>query len=375
MSELPKLYWMKGRCRNVNENAFSKVERLVHLEELDRIVSAQKEIAIKINLSEMGNDHYLPPMYLAYLYRYFKEMAAVPVITDSGSLFKGSRFSGYDWGKTILMKGLPGGDLFDNQIFQAGGYTNEEGHFFPSEGEHLGGMEIGSVALECQNILVLSHVTAHPLIGIAGAILNFGWGLLTATGKLRIHECLDIEYDEDRCDHCRICVPYCPTGAISVPEGSSKIAFDSRLCNACLGCLITCPHGAIRINPEGIPMFQECIAEAALTVKKHLLGQAFFVNFLMSVTPQTDEHPFSDVPFVPELGILASEDPVALDWATYQMIVSSPGVAGSVAEELNVLERGQDKIKAITGQTPERLIETAEELGLGTRKAEFLSAG
>lgn len=238
-----------------------------------------------------------------------------------------------------------------------------------------GGVEIGSVVLESPNLLVLSHVTAHPLLGIAGALLNLGWGLLTATGKLRIHECLDVEYDEERCDHCKVCVSYCPTGAITVPEGTSRIAFDSRLCNACLGCLITCPHDAISINPEGIPMYQECIAEAAITVKNNLMGQAFFVNFLMSVTPQTDEHPFSDVPFVPELGILASEDPVALDWATYQMILSSPGVAGSVAEELKVLERGQDKIKAITGQTPERLFETAEELGLGTRKAEFLSAG
>jgi uncharacterized Fe-S center protein len=236
-------------------------------------------------------------------------------------------------------------------------------------------MEVGSLPMECRHLVVFSHVTAHPLLGMAGALLNLGWGLLTATGKLRIHEVLDVEYNEERCDHCKICVPFCPTGAISVPEGSTKIVFESRLCNSCLGCLITCPHGAIRINPEGIPVYQECIAEAALTVRKNLLGQAFFVNFLMSVTPQTDEHPFSDVPFVPDLGILASEDPVALDWATYQMMISSPGVAGSAAEESNALERGSDKVKAITGQTPERLIEHAEKLGLGTRKAEFLSSG
>jgi uncharacterized Fe-S center protein len=342
---------------------------------MTRMFVPEREIGIKINVSEMGYDRYLPPMFLSLIYKHLRELATVPVVTDSGSLFNGSRSTGYRWADTVLMKGYPIADLLDNQVFLAGGYTNEEGNFTPCAGDHLGGVEVGSVPLDCQHLLVLSHVTAHPLMGIAGAIYNLGWGLLTSTGKLRIHEYLDMEYDEARCDHCQVCVPFCPTGAISTSQDPSRIQFDARICNSCLGCVISCPHAAFRVQPDGIPTYQEGMVEAAHTVRSVVEGHAFFVNFLMAVTPQTDEYPYADVPFIPDLGILASEDPVALDWATYQMITRSPGTAGSVSEELNVLERGQDKIKAITGQTLDRMITYAEKLGLGSREAELFSSG
>ena len=105
-----------------------------------------------------------------------------------------------------------------------------------------------------------------------------------------------------------------------------------------------------------------------------LRGRAFFINFLSSVTPQPDDYPFSDIPFIPDLGILASEDPVAADWASYQMIVRAPGIPGSIAQNLDVLEKGQDKIKAITGQTSMEMLDYAEQMELGSRMFEFLSS-
>ena len=113
--------------------------------------------------------------------------------------------------------------------------------------------------------------------------------------------------------------------------------------------------------------------EAAHTVFHKLRGKAFFINFLQSVTPQPDEYPYSDIPFIPDLGIIASDDPVAADWATYQMIVQSPGIPGSIAQNLDVLAKGQDKLQAITGQTPERMLAYAEEMALGSRTFEFLA--
>jgi uncharacterized Fe-S center protein len=105
-----------------------------------------------------------------------------------------------------------------------------------------------------------------------------------------------------------------------------------------------------------------------------LRGKAFFLNFMQSVTPQPDEYPYSDIPFVPDLGIIASDDPVAADWATYQMIVQSPGIPGSIAQNLDVLAKGQDKLKAITGQTPERMLAYAEEMAVGSRKIQLLAS-
>lgn len=370
---MSKVYWIKGRSGSIYKDIVSKIDVLLSMGEMARLVVEEESLAIKINLSELGYGHYLRPIVVSTLFEKLRAMGAKPCVTDACSLFKGSRFDGYTWHDSALVQGFSNGEIFDQQLMLAGGYTNEEGKFWPSEGEHLGGVELGSLLTDTGNIVVLSHVTAHPLLGLAGAICNLGLGFVTKSGKLRVHACLEIEYDEEKCENARLCLPFCPTGAIS--EGDPKISFDPRICNKCLGCFIACPHGAIRVKPEGIPVFQESVVEAAHTTMKNLRGDAFFINFLSSVTPQTDEYPYSDVPFIPELGILASEDPVAIDWATYQFIVRSPGIPGSVAQDLNVLEKGQDKIKAITGHTPEHMLEYAEKMNLGSRKIDFLVSG
>lgn len=314
----------------------------------------------------------MPPILVSTLFEKLRTVGTRPVITDSGTLYKGSRFNGFDWTNTALVTGYSPGETYDNQVLLVGGYTNEEGRFYSSEGKHLGGVELGSLVTDTGNLAVLSHVTAHPLLGLAGAVSNLGLGLLTSTGKSRVHSFLEIEFNEDKCDNCKVCLPYCPTG--SIIDGSAKISFQPETCNGCLGCFMVCPQGALTPKPERIRNFQECVVEAARTVTDNLRGGAFFVNFLMSVTPQSDDYPFSDIPFVPDLGILASDDPVALDWITYQMITRSPGVPGSMADTLGVLEKGQDKIEAVTGQNPLHWIEYAESLNLGTRECEFLTS-
>ena len=105
---------------------------------------------------------------------------------------------------------------------------------------------------------------------------------------------------------------------------------------------------------------------------KQIARPGLFINILQSVTPQPDEYPYSDIPFIPDLGIIASDDPVAADWATHQMIKQSPGIPGSIAQDLDVLAKGQDKLKAITGQSPEHMLTYAEEMALGNRKFQFL---
>jgi uncharacterized Fe-S center protein len=368
---MANVYWIKARSENIQKNIVSKIDALLGLPELARLVIPDESLAIKFNLSELGYGHYLPPVIAATLFTKTRAMGARTLITDSGSLFKGSRFDGYNWSENAVVMGFNNGETFDNQLMLAGGYTNEEGKFWTVDGEYLAGVEIGSLLTDTGNLVVLSHITAHPLLGIAGAINNLGLGLLTNSGKLKIHSCLEIRYDNNSCDHCGECLSFCPTGAISGKPG--EVQFDLRICNQCLGCYMSCPHGAVTIDPEGIPTFQNCVVDAALAVKNSMRGQAFFINVLHSVTPQSDDYPFSDIPFIPDLGIIASEDPVAADWATYQMITRAPGIPGSIAQNLDVLEKGQDKIKAITGQTPTEMLKYAQKMELGSNVFEFLS--
>ncbi len=369
---MANVYWIKGRSENIRKNIISKIDALLHLEELARLVVPEESLALKINLGELGYSHALPPIITSSLFTKTRAMGARTLVTDSGSLFKGSRFDGYNWMENAQLMGYSNGETYDNQMMLAGGYTNEEGKFWPGEGDYLAGVEIGSLLTDIGNLVVLSHVTAHPLLGLAGALNSLGLGFLTNSGKLKIHASLQMGLDPDICNHCGECLPFCPTTAVS--EKSGQVFFDKRICNGCLGCLVSCPYNAVKIDPEGIAEFQKCVVDAAHTVIHKLRGRAFFINFLSSVTPQTVDYPYSDIPFIPDMGIIASEDPVAADWATYQMIIRSPGVPGSIAQQLEILEKGQDKLEAITGQTPVEMLEYAEKMKLGSKRFEFLSS-
>ncbi len=368
---MANVYWIKGRSENIRKNLISKIDTLMHLEELSNLMVPESSLAIKFNLSEIGYGHYLPPVIFTTLFEKARTQGVKPVLTDGCSIFKGSRFDGFTWTESTLLLGFSNGEFFHNQLMQSGGFTNEEGNFWSAEGRYLAGIDIGSLLININNLLVVSHVTAHPLLGLSGAVANLGLGFLTASGRLRLHGFLKIAYDANKCDQCGECLCFCPTGAMSGEPG--RITFDARICNQCLGCFMACPYGAVHVETEGIPVFQECVVEAAHTVLNKLRGRAFFINFLQSVTPQPDEYPFSDIPFIPDLGIIASDDPVAADWATCQMIVQSPGIPGSIAQNLDVLAKGQDKLKAITGQTPEHMLAYAEEMKLGNRRFQFLS--
>jgi uncharacterized protein len=369
---MANVYWIKGRCDSIRKNLIAKIDTLMGLKEFSSLMVPEGSLAIKFNLSELGYGSYLPPIIFSTLFLKARANGVRPTLTDGCSVFKGSRFDGYSWTESAPLLGFSGGETFHNQLMQSAGYTNEEGNFWPVEGKHLAGIDIGSLLTDIGNLLVVSHVTAHPLLGLNGAVANLGLGFLTATGRLRLNGFLQMAYRAEACDHCGDCLALCPTGAMSGEAG--RVVFDARVCNQCLGCFIACPQQAVHIASESMPVFQECVVEAAHTVFNKLRGKAFFVNFLQSVTPQPDEYPYCDAPFIPDLGIIASDDPVAADWATYQMIVQSPGLPGSVAQNLNVLAKGQDKLKAITGQTPERMLAYAEQMALGNRLFKFLSS-
>jgi uncharacterized Fe-S center protein len=369
---MAKVYWLKGRTRSLDQNIVAKIDILLGLEEMARLIGPDQSVAIKINLSELGYAHYLPPVVYATFFDKLRALGAKPVVTDSCSMYRGSRFDGYTWIQTALVNGLSGGETFDSQLMLACGYTGEEGTFYSAEGDYLGGVELGSLLTDAGRLLVLSHVTAHPLTGLAGAVTNLGLGMLTNTGKARVFAPLELIFQAQQCNNCQACLPFCPTGAIA--PGPDHIRFEADFCNRCLGCFLACPRQAMQLAPESIEIFQKCLVEAAHTAQSNLRGGAFYVNFLQAVTPQPDDCPYSDIPFLPDLGILASDDPVALDWVTYMMTVRAPGVPGSIAEDLQVLEKGQDKIKAITGVDPAAMLQYAEQLQLGQRQCEFLTS-
>lgn len=99
-----------------------------------------------------------------------------------------------------------------------------------------------------------------------------------------------------------------------------------------------------------------------------------FMNFIMNVTPLCDCVPWSDAPIVPDIGILASFDPVAIDQASYDLVNKQRGNAHSEIGDCGCgMESGEDKFKAMHPDTKgEMQLSYGEELGMGTREYELI---
>jgi ferredoxin len=53
--------------------------------------------------------------------------------------------------------------------------------------------------------------------------------------------------EASRCVHCGLCVAFCPTKALYIPDGHSReVVYREDECIECLACVRICPYGACR---------------------------------------------------------------------------------------------------------------------------------
>jgi hypothetical protein len=112
------------------------------------------------------------------------------------------------------------------------------------------------------------------------------------------------------------------------------------------------------------------MVEYTYGVLKDKRDRAVFVNFVTQVSPACDCYGHNDMPIVGDLGVLASQDIVALDQASVDLVNQSPGHPGSCLKEL---APGSDKFRDVYPKIDwEVQLDYAEQLGLGTRSYELV---
>ncbi|MFQ5887902.1 MAG: 4Fe-4S binding protein, partial [Candidatus Hydrothermarchaeales archaeon] len=168
---------------------------------------------------------------------------------------------------------------------------------------------------------------------------------------------------KSRCDQCGECVEYCPTDAIE------DFKIDQVKCARCNVCLDICERGAVKAESKNPKELAKQIALNASAVGKIFKDRLGCINLLTDIIPHCDCHPHSDIPFVPDMGILASKDPVAVDKGSIDLVNESPGIPLSAADDVDALKPGLDKFGLINPQTNWKTqIEMSEYLGLGSQK-------
>lgn len=168
---------------------------------------------------------------------------------------------------------------------------------------------------------------------------------------------------------------YCPAPKIGTAIADADIVINYTKCVGCGQCVALCQHdGAVMGAEDTSERLNYKIAEYALAV---VMGKPHFhISFIMNVSPECDCWNHNDAAIVPDLGILASADPVALDKACADMVIQAPILHGNnclaTAHEHDDL-CGCDKFHLMHPDTDWLAgLRHAEKIGLGTMEYELV---
>ena len=352
------------RARGDKESRIAKIRRLFSAAGLDGTIRERDLCAIKLHFGERGCDTHVSPVHVRQVVDLVREAGGRPFLTDTATLYSGSRSNAVDHIATAIAHG------FDYAVVGApiiiadglrGGHVVE----LKAERKHFDRVFIAGDIARADSMMVVSHFKGHMLAGFGGAIKNLAMGCAPARGKREMHRAHTMLVP-GRCRGCGNCVDVCPAGALEL--AGEKVSLDRERCLGCGECMTVCLQAAIEFDwTVDIPAFVERMVEYACGAMEGKRGRAGFFNFLFSITPDCDCVPWSDAPIVPDIGILASQDPVAIDAASRDLVDRQAGLAGTLLQAHH--RPGEDKFKGVWEHTDGSLqLSYAEECGLGERK-------
>jgi uncharacterized protein len=195
--------------------------------------------------------------------------------------------------------------------------------------KHFSTFKVGRAFLDYDQLIVISHFKGHMLAGFGGAIKQLSMGYAAKGGKLAMHMGEKPRIVNRKCTRCRRCLDRCNENALCIPDKEdrkAKARIDLDRCVGCGACVAVCPAEEVslftvksvaRLVGIGNP-FIEKLVEGAFAAGKG--RNNVYLNFAMNFTPGCDCEPRKMKPLMPDIGIFASTDPVAIDKACYDMV-------------------------------------------------------
>lgn len=364
-----KVFFVDLKVRRDCENTIQKIKRLYDTAGFDRIIDEGDFTAIKMHFGEKGNEGFISPVNVRQVVDKIHSSGAKAYLTDTNTLYSGYRHNAVDHLTTAIEHGF-GYEVTRAPLIIADGLLGNGFRQIPIKGRHFDSVKIASELLDCQSMIVMSHFKGHELAGFGGAIKNLAMGGGSVAGKMEQHKGLHPEIDAKRCNGCATCVEVCPCDAMEINSDNISTIDDDK-CIGCGECMTVCPVEAIDFNYADIPDFMEMITEYALGTVAGRQEKIGYMNFLVRITPDCDCVPWSDVSLVPDIGILASTDPVAIDQASLDLVNEQQGFTASKLEEN--IEPGKDKFKGVWKNSAGDIqLSYGEEIGLGNRDYELI---
>lgn len=348
-------------------NLLQKFARLIKEAGIGTIDFDNKFTAIKVHFGEPGNLAYLRPHYAKVVADQVKELGGKPFVTDCNTLYVGGRKNALDHLDSAYVNGYNPFQTGVQTIIADGLKGTEERYLPVPGGEYIKEAKIGSAIADADIVLSLNHFKGHELTGFGGALKNIGMGAGSRAGKMEMHSAGKPYVTEELCIGCGRCRKNCQVDAPQIFKGKATI--DHAVCVGCGRCIGVCPTDAITpAQDEANDILNRKIAEythAVLLDKPH-----FHMSLVIDVSPYCDCHSENDIPIVPDVGMCASFDPVALDIACADAVNAQPAVPGSKLERADRLAHA-DHFHRIFPETDwKSCIDQAVKLGIGQREYE-----
>lgn len=363
-----KVYFANLRARTNRTNKISKIRNLFDSAGFNDLIQPGDLTAIKLTFGERGSDGFISPVFVRQVVDKAKEKGAKPFLTDTNTLYSGSRHNAVDHLLTALEHGFDY-TVTGAPIIIADGLCSESVTEVQIDKKHFSKVKLAKDIVSADSAIVLSHFKGHEMAGFGGAIKNLAMGGAPAVGKKEQHAS-KIVVDQGKCVGCGRCAEVCPEQAAVITEKKAHIALDK--CIGCGECMTVCPVKAIGMDwNTDLKDMLERMTEYGYGFAKSHEKRIGYINFLLNITPDCDCASWSDAPIVPDIGFLASTDPVAIDQASFDLVNKQLGFSNTFLSAN--WEAGADKFQGLRSHIDAAVqLRYGEEIGLGTRDYELI---
>lgn len=364
-----KVYFADLRA-DVHENLQQKLTRLMKTAGMGDIDFQDKFVAIKLHFGEPGNLAFLRPNWARTVADFVKERGGKPFLTDCNTLYVGGRKNALDHMDSAMINGFNPMTTGCQIIIADGLKGSDEVEVPVAGGEYVKNAKIGRAVMDADVFISLTHFKGHEEAGFGGCLKNIGMGCGSRAGKMEQHNAGKPHVAQKYCIGCGQCRKICAHGAPIIENGKAHIDHDR--CVGCGRCIAVCPKDAVRIDWDETTTNLNCkIAEYTKAVVDG--RPCFHISLVIDVSPNCDCHAENDMAIVPNVGMFASFDPVALDMACVDAVNAQTPLRGSAADDEHAKAHVHDHFQRLHPDTNWRsCLEHGEKIGIGTREYELI---